>query len=147
MTTVCSKNTLEALGMTIRVGRESDYGFVYDSWVNSLHSGNPVYKCIRMKFFKQHMRKLIGKALNPYRLNVVCDITNDDMIYGWCVHNFDGHLLYLYVQQLWRSKGIGTLLLESVPELKSYAGWTFGGRDWMRRRRLEYVPMEMENGK
>lgn len=140
-----TKNSLTSMGMLMRTGIESDYGFVHDSMINSLHGGNPVYKSVRMRTFKKAIKKQLASSLNtPLRLNVVCDANFPDTIYGWVLHDFRGKVIYLYVQQLWRSKGIGTALLDSVPNCATHAHWTFAARDWARRRGLEFVPVEFE---
>lgn len=135
--------TLEQMEMVVRPGTVEDYGYVYDSMVNSLHDGNPTHKCMRMRLFKRAQRDRIAKVLSsPWRLLVVTSTTDSNMIYGWAMHDWEGTLHYVYVSHLWRNKGIATNLLCSIEDLHSYANWTFAFRSFARKLKLEYVPTE-----
>lgn len=131
--------SLEQLGMAIRPAQEADYGLVYDSMIESYHKGSPEAKCVRMGAFKRYLRELLDRAVSPASTIVVCSKEEPSVIYGWAL--MDGkRLVYLYTQQLWRSKGVAQSMLDFL-QPDSYACWTFAFRDKARKMGLDFVPL------
>lgn len=139
MTSPRPKYDLATLGMAIRPACEADYGLIYDSMINSYHKGSPEAKCVRMGLFKAHIRKLLDRLVSPVSALVVCSATDPSVIHGWAL--MDGkRLIYMYVQQLWRSKGVATAMVQYL-QPKSYGCWTFAFKDMARKLDIDYIPL------
>lgn len=136
------KYTLEQLGMAVRPAQEGDYGFIYDSMINSYHKGSPETKCIRMSVFKKFIRNLLDKLVSPATTIIVCSSTDPSIIHGWAA--MDGsRLVYIYTQHLFRSKGVATAMLDLL-QPTSFACWTFAFRNIARFRNLDHLPLSIK---
>lgn len=142
MTSERQKYSLEQLGMAIRPAHEDDYGLIYDSMINSYHKGSPETKCIRMGTFKKFIRATLDKLVSPTSAVVVCSSTEPTVIHAWALMDGD-RLIYIYTQQLWRSKGVASAVL-SYLKPTSFACWTFAFRETARKLNLDYIPLSIK---
>lgn len=134
-----------------RPHRTDDLGFLYSSWMKSLHQGSPVMRRIRWGEFKDVQREIIAKTLDRAAVVVAADPDEDRTIYGWaCARGGEEHgsLIYAYVTHTRRRFGVGRSLVEhlgatlGVP-VRAYATTTVAGSRFAQRLRLQYDPFSL----
>jgi GNAT superfamily N-acetyltransferase len=107
---------------TIRVMKESDLSFIFNSWLKSFfHSSSfakDIDKDIYYKYHKLVIERILSRLPTVY---VACDSTHLETVFGYILG--EGEVLhFLYVKKDFRKLGIGTSLLEvyGVPEYISH---------------------------
>jgi hypothetical protein len=135
----------------------STIGFVYDSWLKSLHDGSPALRSMAFARYKPTQKSIIARCVERGAVVVALD-PNDGgerrTVYGWACASDDsgvGVLHYAYVVQTRRRVGLGRELVRMAgaacgrqPEQYSHSTIT-GGRFAGRLRapdnaRLSYNP-------
>lgn len=120
------------LPLDVRLARQSDLGFVYSSWMNSLRNCSPWSKVDKNWFFAaQHA--LATRLMDRSVVLVACSVRNPDQLYGYVVAEpVRGLLHWLYtksgVNPEWENRakakagyrraGVATRLMQAAfPEL------------------------------
>ncbi len=130
------------IAVTLRAFAPTDAGLVFSSWLRSYWDARPLplREVPRELFFADRghhgvVTRLIGRGA------VVVACSDDpDEIYGWmCI---DGRALhYVYVKELWRSKGVARALMASLPEALDVSHLTRAFIEGPgKRRRVTYNP-------
>ena len=100
--------------LPIRPARESDDGFILDTWRESLRAESDIAKASTEAYRLVMLRHIRRLSREPGAVRLVCyDPQDDDTLVGYAVAT--GHELhYVYVRREFRRMGIARSLVEQV---------------------------------
>lgn len=135
--------------VAVRDAEPGDEGFVYNSWLRSYRDAPAVNGTPSAVYYRYHHPLLEALLARPeVSVLVACDPSSPDRIHGWLCSEPAGTVLvchYAYVKQIWRRKGIGSLLLAHAAEGRESVAYTFKSKaapHVARSLGAEYVPIE-----
>lgn len=100
--------------MKTRLLLPSDIPFITSTWLRTYRTKSTLaQKIMEGCYFNEH-NHLINRALMNGRTIVVCDIEDDEHVFGYLVgvnRRTADYLHYIYVKSAFRGKGIGSKLL------------------------------------
>jgi GNAT superfamily N-acetyltransferase len=111
----------------IRAARESDMGFVVDTWRQSFRDESYLFKFNRDLYFRL-MGMHVGGLMKTGEIRVACNPADEDTIIGFAAHT-GRELHYVYVREALRKHGVARALIESLP----IATYSFSTGAFMRR--------------
>lgn len=113
--------------VTYRSPTPDDEGFIYNSWLKSLHdpdNGSPWAKMIRAQVFYANHKKVIAKILSEAGVLLACNPECTEQILGYGVYQPTSGkvavLHYLYVKHPYRRLGIATGLFRTMLHLAEH---------------------------
>lgn len=119
------------LEILIREPNENDINFVMNSYLKSLGNQKP-YSLLDCNYFNASAHLLANKIMTLSSVLIACQPEDQNQIYGWISADRNNRILFwVYVKNVYRNAGIGTLLMKSVfneigkvaPKIKC-AHWT-----------------------
>ena len=97
----------------VRKAEGSDIGFIFSSWLKSYRDAFFPENISTTIYYSEH-HKVIERLLKGCETYVACNDNDVAELYGFiCGEHIDGIFVlhYVYVKQLYRSLGVGTMLL------------------------------------
>ena len=108
----------------IRGPLPDDEGFIYNSWLKSLHESSPWAKYIRSQIFYNNHKKVLAKILSESGVLIACNPEMPDQIFGYGVYQPSSGgvavIHYLYVKHPYRKLGIGKELFRQMLALSDH---------------------------
>lgn len=100
----------------LREAKESDFPFIYATWLKGLRFGNDVFGTIEQHSYFRNYHKVIETILHrpSVVIPVACLIEDPNTILGYALRE-DGMLHYIHVKSAFRRFGIARAL--SPPEI------------------------------
>lgn len=122
----------------VRDGRESDLGFITNSWRESLYIGAPAVQQSDREHYKREMGRVFSKLLPTATVRVACDPSDEDTLLGFAVAT-GPELHYVYVRGgdekvSMRKLGVARKLIESLDGITSYTFRTLAGERRLKPR-------------
>jgi len=95
----------------VRDARESDFPFIYSTWLKGLRFGNEVFTLIEQNSYFKHYHKVIEVILHrpDTAIKVACLKDDPETILGYSILG-DDMVHYVHVKQAFRGFGIGKAL-------------------------------------
>lgn len=91
--------------IAIRDYAPTDEAFVFQTWLQGLYHGNPVYRLIDHNAYFENYRKVIESILSSASVRVACLKDDPDIILGYSViHGTKLH--WAHTKEAWRKIGI-----------------------------------------
>ena len=102
----------------LRPAMDGDFNFVYSSWLKSYRQSEAT-KPFSDEIYFEGQRKLITQILMHSKVVVAVSVDDPSHIYGWVC--FEPHspfpvLHYVYVKHVYRTFGVGRMLLGEMLE-------------------------------
>ncbi len=133
----------DSLEFSIRKGAESDYGFVADSWVQTLRGASKEARAIPKELFFPHEHERIGLLLPTCDLRVAGPPEDEVTIYGFSVCG-RGVVHFTYVKSAFRKLGIARALLKDYEanRLTVSTSWSRDLGEWILSKypQVSYCP-------
>lgn len=131
---------MDLSGVVVRAYEPEDRGHVIDSWLRSYHRGSvPSLEWIEYPEYAQRVGDRICSWIDRGKVEIVVCVAQEDRthILGWIAVERRGArrwLRYLYVRELYRRRGLGRMLLESVRQMEADKRWIIcvQTRQWRR---------------
>lgn len=124
--------------------RNLDAPYVWETVARSIR-GAPPYCWLESKEWRRLAERLKA-PLGDCELEVACSEEDEDYIAGFCAHAGSA-VLFVYVRDIYRGKGLGTELLNRAIDDCAYS-WTYAHREprsrrWLKSRggRYDLAPM------
>ena len=114
---------MDQLQYRIRRGKELDFPFVFNSFLKSYKTYNPLAKIAENGPYYSIYHKQLEKHLVEGELDIACLADDPEAILGWALtipHKPNRQIVYTYIKSLYRSQGIASSLLE--PQVKDKEG-------------------------
>lgn len=96
----------------IREAQESDFAFIYSTWLKGLRYGNDTYEKIDKKAYFEKYHHIIEKILEHPSTYIMVACLGDDpsTILGYAVRSGENIIHYVHVKNAFRRFGIATAL-------------------------------------
>lgn len=96
----------------IRPAQESDYPFIYATWLRSQYYGSPWFKKVEKDSFFDNYKLFIKRRLETSTVLVSCLFSDPDVVLGYVVYTGE-NLHWVYVKRAWRQMGIAKEMVPS----------------------------------
>lgn len=115
---------------------ETDFPFIFATWLKGLYHGNSYYRKINQDLFYKKYHKILEYVLNGSTVYIACMEDEPDVILGYSV--FSGTTLHwVFVKKAWRKLGIGKNLLPQQIERVSHISKL--GETLMKQKELKWI--------
>lgn len=96
----------------VRDAMESDFPFIYSTWLKGLRYGNKTYEKMDKDSYFKNYHRIIGNILSRPDAYILVACLNDDptTILGYSVREGENILHYIHVKNAFRRFGIGRAL-------------------------------------
>jgi ribosomal protein S18 acetylase RimI-like enzyme len=115
--------------VTLREAQESDFPFIYSTWLKGLRFGNETFEKIHQDTYFKQYHKILEQILTKPETYIVVACLPDDpsTILGYSVREGEDTLHYVHVKQAFRQFGIAkTLCPENLRRVThvTNVGWS-----------------------
>ena len=127
----------------LRMMTPSDERFVAASWHSSFWK-NSANRSMGWDVYSKGQDLRVQRLLLKHSAHIAYLEEVPDEILGWCCHDYNTAVHYVYVKGTYRKQGIGKGLVPSAMKYYTHATDTVGGR-FMKKLGLEFNPYAMES--
>ena len=121
--------------------KETDEGFVFATWLKSLHEYSRHLHWVGKQRFFSHYHAEFERLISPATVLVACNPEDSKQIYGWICS--DGEALhYAYTKEVFRQAGVFARLLESAGKPWLCSHWTPFNNLLCDKYGLRYMPSQ-----
>jgi len=100
----------------IRSPKQVDENFILSSYLKSFRCSNDNIRMTNDIYF-YNFKKCINNLIKTARVAVLCDVNDEDLVYGYCIYDTYDEILilhYVYVRYTFRKLGFARFLFDEI---------------------------------
>lgn len=107
--------------VTIRDYTPEDKNFVYATLLRGIFYGGFFYGEMKKSTFMLRYHEVLDKLIPVSKIKIVCDRTDPDVIYSYCITNQDGTVVhFVFTKAAWRGIGLAKSIIPLTVEACSH---------------------------